>query len=245
MSNLNNLDIIILIITGISALIGLSRGFVKEILSITGWLLAFACIISLLPILNPIVLRFISNGMVAGVVTALTVFIIFLICWTLFTGSIINKIRSSLFSGVDRFLGLLFGFIRAFLMVILFYILISWVIPVSQQSKFFTESKYFKIAGDFAKPIEGLIPSATLESIKRKAQGLSQEDKEEADKKKTETDELFDKLAQPKLKKKTDDSAKDSSTKDAKPADKSPAANTEGYDKKERKGLDELIDEHI
>jgi len=238
MSNLNNLDIIILIITGISALIGLSRGFVKEVLSITGWILAFICIILLLPVLNPIVLKWFANGTVAGIITALSIFIVFLVCWILFTGSIVNQIRSSLFSGIDRFLGLLFGFLRAFLMVILFNIPINWIIPVSQQSKFFTESKYFKIAGTFAKPIESLIPAATLESIKKRAQGLSQEDKEEADKKKSETDELFDKLAQPKVKQKTDSPA----AKDAKDTN-TPAS--EGYDKKDRKGLDELIDEHI
>ena len=34
---LNNLDIIILIILGLSALIALSRGLIKEVLSIIGW----------------------------------------------------------------------------------------------------------------------------------------------------------------------------------------------------------------
>ena len=37
---LNNLDIIILIILGLSALIALSRGLIKEVLSIIGWVLA-------------------------------------------------------------------------------------------------------------------------------------------------------------------------------------------------------------
>ena len=36
---LNNLDIIILIILGLSALIALSRGLIKEVLSIIGWVL--------------------------------------------------------------------------------------------------------------------------------------------------------------------------------------------------------------
>ena len=39
MYQLNNLDIIILFVIGISALIALSRGLVKEVLSIIGWVL--------------------------------------------------------------------------------------------------------------------------------------------------------------------------------------------------------------
>ena len=47
---LNNLDIIILIILGLSALIALSRGLIKEVLSIIGWVLGSAAVIYLLPV---------------------------------------------------------------------------------------------------------------------------------------------------------------------------------------------------
>ncbi|MBR2033272.1 MAG: CvpA family protein, partial [Alphaproteobacteria bacterium] len=40
MQPLNNLDVIILVITAVSALIALCRGLVKEVLSIVGWILA-------------------------------------------------------------------------------------------------------------------------------------------------------------------------------------------------------------
>lgn len=50
---MNNVDVIILIIVGISALIALNRGLVKEVLSIIGWVLATVSIIYLLPVLNP------------------------------------------------------------------------------------------------------------------------------------------------------------------------------------------------
>ena len=59
---LNNLDVIILIIVGISALIALSRGLMKEVLSIVGWVLGCAAIIYLLPILNPITEIYVKSG---------------------------------------------------------------------------------------------------------------------------------------------------------------------------------------
>lgn len=57
MQQLNNMDIAILVIVGISALIALGRGLVKEVLSIVGWVLAGAAVIYLLPILNPFTLN--------------------------------------------------------------------------------------------------------------------------------------------------------------------------------------------
>lgn len=43
MQQLNNMDIAILVIVGISALIALGRGLVKEVLSIVGWVLCRSC----------------------------------------------------------------------------------------------------------------------------------------------------------------------------------------------------------
>lgn len=247
MSSLNNLDVIILVITAISALIGLSRGFVKEVLSIVGWILAFICIISLLPILNPFTMKYITDGVFGGVITALFIFILFLICWTMFTSSIVKQIRTSFFSGVDKFLGFLFGVARAFLLVILLNILITWVIPVEEQSAFFAESKYFNIAGDFAKPIEKLIPAETLEDIKSKAQGMSKEEETAQERQKNETDELFDKLARPQLKKKAALAKSSAAPKKPTSVEKKNIIkeNLEpaGYNKKERNQLDDLIDD--
>ena len=69
MNGLNNLDVIILIVIGISALIALSRGLVKEVLSIVGWVLATMSIIYLLPVLMPFAKAHISNGILEGTKT--------------------------------------------------------------------------------------------------------------------------------------------------------------------------------
>lgn len=48
------------------------------------------------------------------------------------------------------------------------YILISWMMPVKSQPDLLKKSKYFQIAGNFAEPIEKLIPKDTLDAIKEK-----------------------------------------------------------------------------
>ena len=81
MYQLNNLDIIILFVIGISALIALSRGLVKEVLSIIGWVLGTIAVIYILPVLTPFAKSYIETGWLAGVVTALFILILFLIVW--------------------------------------------------------------------------------------------------------------------------------------------------------------------
>lgn len=249
MYQLNNLDIIILFVIGISALIALSRGLVKEVLSIIGWVLGTIAVIYILPVLTPFAKSYIETGWLAGVVTALFILILFLIVWILFTGKIVGSIRRSKLSGLDRMLGLFFGIARACLLVILFYILISWMIPVDKQSDTLRESKYFQIAGSFAKPIEELIPESTLEIIREKTKQVSEqaekadrEEKAETEAKQhleeqDETDELFEKLAQPQIKKKSAPAQKEKLKKPIKIEE-----NFDGYKESERDNLDRLIE---
>lgn len=266
MQQLNNLDVIILIVVGISALIALSRGLIKEVLSIIGWVLGTISIVYLLPILNPITSMYIESGAGAAIVTSLFILIIFFIAWIMLTGSVIGKVRKSKLSGIDRVLGLFFGIFRAFLLVALFYIMVNWVVPKDKQSEVFTQSKYFQIAGSFAQPLEALIPEATLANIREKtksASGLDAEDKEGAEgeekpKKKTDVDILFEMLSQPKIAK---DKKEDKpiaiipgdfsekakapaveKAKETKSTEETPAHNDKSYNEHERDNLDRLIE---
>ena len=232
MYHLSNLDIIILVIVVISALIALMRGLVKEVLSIVGWFLATAAIIYLLPVCLPFAKHYISSGLLAGIVTALVIFIVFFVIWIYTTSSIIGKIRTSKLNGLDRMLGLFFGIMRAFLLVILFNIMVGWIVPVDKQSEFLTESKYFKLAGSFAKPLEEMIPEETLQIIKDSTKMLNLDEKENKkdEKEKDEAQRLFEKLAQPKIKKASED--KKEQLKEE----------TKGYPNSEREDLTRLID---
>lgn len=230
MQSLNNLDVVILVITAISALIALYRGLVKEVLSIIGWILASILIFYLLPILTPVAKNYIENTIMASIVTTLVILIVFYIIWLFSTDALIGKVRSSKLSKLDRMLGLLFGVIRACLIVILFNILISWVLPEEVDDGIFKESKYFTLAGEFAKPIELLIPDETKDLIKvnksddknkknEKKETITKEDT------KTSVEELFEKLASPKIEKTGDKEEK-----------------FEGYKENQTDNLDRLIE---
>lgn len=249
MQPLNNLDVIILIITAISALIALCRGFVKEVLSIVGWVLAAIAVFYLLPVLTPLAQKYIASTMMASIVTALLILIIFYVVWLLSTDKMIGKVRTSKLSALDRMLGLLFGVLRACLLVILFNILMTWMLPEESESEFFADSRYFTYAGEFADPLKELIPQSTIDLIRDKSAevGLgskpeedeseekdSSADKEEIteeEKEKAEIDELFEKLAQPKIEK--------IETNKAEEDDKEEFV---GYKEEETDNLDRLIE---
>jgi len=248
MQQLNNMDIAILVIVGISALIALGRGLVKEVLSIVGWVLAGAAVIYLLPVLNPFTLKYIESGWMAGIATAAFILIVFMIVWIYATAGIVGKIRTSKLSGLDRLLGLFFGIVRAFLLIVLMYILISWMMPVKSQPDLLRKSKYFQIAGNFAEPIEKLIPKDTLDAIKEKTSevGLTGDDGDEPaaeqkpaetkkDKDKSDVDALFEKLAQPQIEKMREDRKKLQKIKE----------DFEGYNTYERDNLNRLIENTV
>ena len=235
MQPLNNLDVVILIITAISALIALCRGLVKEVLSIVGWILSAVVVFYLLPILTPLASVYIASGIMASIVTSLVILIVFYIVWILGTDKMIGKIRSSKLSTLDRMLGLLFGVVRACLIVILFNILVSWILPEESKEGMFKDSKYFTLAGEFAKPIEGLIPEDTKELMK--INKLSKEEKSKKENSKTEEktveqkaiDELFEKLAEPQIAKIINENAEEENDFD-------------GYKENQTDNLDRLIE---
>ena len=244
MQQLNNMDIAILVIVGISALIALG----KEVLSIVGWVLAGAAVIYLLPVLNPFTLKYIESGWMAGIATAAFILIVFMIVWIYATAGVVGKIRTSKLSGLDRLLGLFFGIVRAFLLIVLMYILISWMMPVKSQPDLLKKSKYFQIAGNFAEPIEKLIPKDTLDAIKEKTSevGLTGDDDDEPaaeqkpaeaekDKDKSDVDALFEKLAQPQIEKMREDRKKLQKIKE----------DFEGYNAYERDNLNRLIENTV
>ena len=129
---------------------------------------------------------------------------------------------------LDRLRGLFFGVMRAFLLIVLFNIMVNWIIPEDKQSEILTESKYFKLAGSFAKPIEDLIPEETIKLIKERTTNVDNKKDEKNNYKRDETLELFEKLAQPKIRKSTNETIKAQES-------------VHGYKESEREDLERLI----
>lgn len=251
MEQLNNLDVVFLVIVGVSALVAIARGVTKELLSIIGWVLAGVSVYYLLPVVDPIMKKYIASEVLSGLVSGMVILIMFCIFWVLAADKISTQIRFSKLSALDRILGFIFGIFRGVVIVILLQIMISSLIPEESQKGVFAESRYFKLAGDAAGPIKGLIPEKWFDDLKAKGETLGvvaakTDEKVDEEKAKDEEpssteklnkatdaasdvlkksgEELFNKLVQPKVEGEAE-------------------AKEEGYKKDETSDLDKLMDE--
>ncbi|WP_251359768.1 CvpA family protein [Kangiella sp. TOML190] len=123
-------DWAILAIIGLSALISLMRGFVREALSLAGWIAAFLLAKTFYePVAQMLVEHIETNSLRLGVAWV-SIFII-----TLFIAGVINYMIGKMIdkaglSGTDRFLGMGFGALRGVLIVALIILGLRQFTPV-------------------------------------------------------------------------------------------------------------------
>lgn len=181
MEQLNNLDVIFLVIVGISALVGIARGMTKEMLSIIGWILAAAALFYLVPMLNPFMENYVSSKWLASIVSGMAILIVFCIIWVLTVDKLASLIRSSKLSALDRIFGFVFGTARGALIVILITLLISTLMPEDSKKGVFEKSVLFAQANACVEPLQELIPQSWIDTFKTQSErfGISKKKVEE------------------------------------------------------------------
>lgn len=126
---MNFVDICVLAVIGISALLALSRGLVKEVLSILSWVGAVVAVIFLLPRVEPLVGQYIKEPLLAQIASGIGIFVLALVVFGVINHYLSANVRSSALGALDRSLGLVFGVLRGAIVVCVAYILMSWAMP--------------------------------------------------------------------------------------------------------------------
>lgn len=126
---MNLVDLGVLGVVAVSALLGLSRGFVREVLGLGSWLLALYGAWRLGPAVLPAVSAHIDNPDIAYAATYAGLFLVLVIMLSLLANLVGRAVRLSALGGLDRTLGLVFGMLRGTLVVIAGYILLGVVLP--------------------------------------------------------------------------------------------------------------------
>ncbi len=259
MEPLNNIDVVILIGVVLSMLVAFIRGFVKEVLSILGLALFIILTTYLTPVLTPWMNQFIASKLMAQFVIFLVIMAIFYAFWIIGTDNLIAKIRTSTLSFMDRLFGLIFGLIRAVLILGFIFLIVKIVLPeeIKDKDGILRKSQYFMMAESCSDMIESLLPEDfiknTMKSVeeinktekktdKKDTKENKKEDEKTAQSKETglpseldqkQMDKMFDLLVKPEIK---------SSSKQEKTKSTGKINEKTGYDKKETNSLDRLID---
>jgi len=126
------IDWAILIVIGISAGISLLRGFVREALSLAGWILAFFVAKGFYSDFSQLLVEYIETPSLRFGVAWATLFLV-----TLTVSGLVNYIIGQLvekagLSGMDRIMGMAFGALRGVLIVAVAVIALRTFTPVEQ-----------------------------------------------------------------------------------------------------------------
>lgn len=118
-------DIVVLIIALLSILLGFSRGLSKEVLSLMGWVGASLITVFLFPYVEPHVYAWVGNKWLSRIISGAGLFIIAMVILMTLSNFVSKKIQNSFMGGLDRSFGALFGIVRAWVITAIIYIAIS------------------------------------------------------------------------------------------------------------------------
>ncbi|WP_232827936.1 CvpA family protein [Marinomonas shanghaiensis] len=137
---MSTIDWLIIAVVILSTLLSLKRGFVKEVLSLLTWVVAFVVAVKFSNQMQLLLVEQVQNDQIRYIVAFISLFIA-----TLVVGALVSFLLSSLIqvtglSSTDRVLGMLFGFARGSLIVIAFVALLS-LSPAIEQTEFWKTSQ--------------------------------------------------------------------------------------------------------
>ena len=183
-------DLIILIIIFCFGLFSLFRGFIKELFSIIGWIFAIILATSFTPfVLSKIQVMLPSislSPLIAGVLIALIVYILFRILGGLFQ----KKLAKANVSAINRSLGFLLGVAKGFALVCITIFITKTFLNEAEYPKWLRTSKSLPLLESMTMFAASQLPMYLQKNFEKKP----------IDSFKTETKMKFESLNLPKLK---------------------------------------------
>ncbi|WP_135449040.1 CvpA family protein [Tabrizicola caldifontis] len=165
MENLTAVDGGAALIIIISSILAFSRGLVRELMAILGWIGAAIAAYYFAPTVQPLVKElpvvgeFLSDSCELSVVAAFSgVFVIGLIVAALFTPLFSGAVQRSALGGIDQALGFLFGAARGVLLIAIAFIVYDRVLSTNP-IPMIDESRTALVFANFQSKIDESIPS--------------------------------------------------------------------------------------
>ena len=162
------IDGVVAIIIILSALLAYSRGFVREALAISGWIIAtfvaFVFADQVTPLVRqvPVVGDFIGDSCELNVIASFAaIFAVVLVIASIFTPLFSSVIQRSIFGGLDQALGFVFGAFRGILLVAVGFFVYQTVLQ-AQNVEVIENSRAIAVFSNLTSSIENRDPEAAL-----------------------------------------------------------------------------------
>jgi len=155
---LNTADLIILGVLLLSAILALSRGFVRELLSLGAWAGSALVTIYGFSAARPYAYEIVAVPLLADIMLAIALFITSMLVFSLIARVIAARVKESKLKPVDRGLGLFFGLMRGALLLSLFYLMFAWTMPSRGQPGWVQDSMLMPFVAVGASLLSGVVP---------------------------------------------------------------------------------------
>lgn len=154
----NTVDLALVGAMGLTALIGLSRGFIRELASILAWVLAGIVTFWDIPILQALMSAHISSAFIADVVTGLLVFIIAFAIVSLVGTLCANFVRGATLSPVDRLFGICLGAAKGFFLLSCVELMAVCFVPRPEMPEVVRKSFLMPYVAEISDGIRSVLP---------------------------------------------------------------------------------------
>ena len=155
-------DMAVLFVIGISGLLALVRGLVRESLSIVVWVLAALIAYVAFPDLRELISGYIPNVWIGDAVTLIVVFLAPLICLKIVAMVIAETVPTGLLGSLDRILGAGYGFARGALIVSLGYLGLNLVNVPENHPTWIKDARFLPYVQDGAELLASWVPEDLL-----------------------------------------------------------------------------------
>lgn len=162
---INVVDAIIVTLLLGSGLLALSRGFVKEALSIAGWVLASFAALTWSPKVQPILQNYVEEPLIARAISFVVIFVVVLIFASYLSSAISRRVRQSEMGVLDHSLGFLFGILRGAFVIALAYLLLVQFIPATAHPEWLRTARVLPAVEYSARMLALLAPDKISEGL--------------------------------------------------------------------------------
>ena len=161
-------DYLILAIVGVSALISLFRGFIKEACSLTTWVVAFWVSMRFASPVATLFEPYLSAPSARLGLSYVLLFLLVLIIGAVATHLLTDLVRKTYFAGTDRMVGVIFGIGRGLIIVTVLVMAAQIFTPV-QQDPWWQASAFLHHFEALADWIRGLLPEDWSQTVIERA----------------------------------------------------------------------------
>jgi membrane protein required for colicin V production len=175
------LDIVLIVVMLVSGLLAMVRGFMREILSITAWVLAAAVTLYSYGKLLPLAKQYFNNDIIAAVAVVGGVFLLTLLVVSVVTIRVSDMVLDSRVGALDRTLGFLFGLGRGLIIVVVAFQFFTWLVPDRSQPEWVKSAKSRVVLAGTGQWLISMLPDDPESTILNKLKKPHPEDTDNPD----------------------------------------------------------------